>query len=582
MNLWQNIPSGAAIGARIAALLDRFPNAEYYITLYIRWILVILALLTVGGCVASLLRERHKPELWGYLQMQDGSRLALSHWENLIGRAKSSDVVLADGSVSRAHACLNRDDDGEWSVYPVTHRETLMVNGAAVKGKTPVKAGDLIRIGQIGLVFEPITEDEQKEEVRRRARPGYIIRPWMILLWLTEFQIVLVMQHMIAAREHLIVEMPLCFAALTLLMWCYFFFIRAIGRTGFEPELLGFFLTTLGMSVVATSAPDELPRQLLCVMLGLFVFIVLCLILRSRARANALRWLAGAGAVGLLLATLVFGTELYGAKNWIIVGGMSFQPSELAKICFIFAGTATLDRLWARRNLIMFVVLTGACMLCLAMMSDFGTALIFFVTFIVIAFLRSGDLTSLVLVCAGAGYACTLILRFKPYIARRFGAWRHAWENASSTGYQQTRTMSAAASGGLFGMGAGKGWLHNIGAADTDLVFGILCEELGLIIAVLAVASIAVLAVFAVKSASLGRSTLYVIAACAAMSMLVVQTLLNVCGSVDLLPLTGVTFPFVSNGGSSMIGAWGLLAFIKAADTRQNASIAIPLPRFRR
>ena len=141
------------------------------------------------------------------------------------------------------------------------------------------------------------------------------------------------------------------------------------------------------------------------------------------------------------------------------------------------------------------------------------------------------------------------------------------------------RTMSAAASGGLFGMGAGNGWLHNIGAADTDLVFGILCEELGLIIAVLAVASIATLAVFAVKSASLGRSTLYVIAACAATSMLVVQTLLNVCGSVDLLPLTGVTFPFISNGGSSMIGAWGLLAFIKAADTRQDASIAIPMNR---
>jgi len=457
-----------------------------------------------------------------------------------------------------------------------------MVNGAAVKERVPVKAGDLIRVGQLGLVFEPITDDERREEVRRRIRPGYIVRPWMILLWLTEFQIVLCMQHMIAARADLSLQMPLCFAALMLLMWCYFLFVRAMGRTGFEPELLGFFLTTLGMSVVATSAPDELPRQLICVMLGLFVFIVLCLVLRSRERVNALRWLAGAGAVGLLLATLVFGTELYGAKNWIIVGGMSFQPSELAKICFIFAGTATLDRLFAKRNLVMFVVLTGACMLCLAVMSDFGTALIFFATFIVIAFLRSGDFATLVLICAGAGFGCTLILKFKPYIARRFGAWRHAWENASSTGYQQTRTMSAAASGGLFGMGAGNGWLHNIGAADTDLVFGILCEELGMIIAVLAVVSIAALAMFAVKAAALGRSTLYVIAACAATSMLVVQTLLNVCGSVDLLPLTGVTFPFVSNGGSSMIGAWGLLAFIKAADTRQNASIAIPLPRFRR
>jgi len=75
-----------------------------------------------------------------------------------------------------------------------------------------------------------------------------------------------------------------------------------------------------------------------------------------------------------------------------------------------------------------------------------------------------------------------------------------------------------------------------------------------------------------------GRSSFYTIGACAAISILMVQTILNVMGTVDLLPLTGVTFPFVSNGGSSMISAWGLLAFIKAADTRQNASFAIRLP----
>jgi cell division protein FtsW (lipid II flippase) len=80
-----------------------------------------------------------------------------------------------------------------------------------------------------------------------------------------------------------------------------------------------------------------------------------------------------------------------------------------------------------------------------------------------------------------------------------------------------------------------------------------------------------------VKSASTGRSSFYTIGACAAMCILMVQAILNVFGTVDFLPLTGVTFPFVSNGGSSMISAWGLLAFIKAADTRQNASFAVRL-----
>ena len=112
-----------------------------------------------------------------------------------------------------------------------------------------------------------------------------------------------------------------------------------------------------------------------------------------------------------------------------------------------------------------------------------------------------------------------LVLRFKPYIFRRFASWGHAWQAASTTGYQQTRTMSAAASGGLLGMGAGNGWLHNVAAADTDLVFGMLCEEWGLLIAVLAVGAIITLAFFAARACRVGRSSFYTIAACAASSI---------------------------------------------------------------
>ncbi len=95
-------------------------------------------------------------------------------------------------------------------------------------------------------------------------------------------------------------------------------------------------------------------------------------------------------------------------------------------------------------------------------MSDFGTAAIFFVTFLVIAYLRSGDWATLSLICGGAVFGAGIIFKFKPYILSRFASWGHAWEAASTTGYQQTRTMSAAASGGLLGMGAGNGWLHNV------------------------------------------------------------------------------------------------------------------------
>ena len=173
------------------------------------------------------------------------------------------------------------------------------------------------------------------------------------------------------------------------------------------------------------------------------------------------------------------------------------------------------------------------------------------------------------------GFAGVIAVRFRPHILSRFASWGHAWEYAQSSGYQQTRAMMCIASGGLLGLGAGNGWLKYVAASDTDLVFAFVCEEWGVILGILAVIAMIVLGIFVVRSCIVGRSSFYTIGACAAVAIFMMQTILNVFGTMDLLPLTGVTFPFLSNGGSSMLSAWGLLAFIKAADTRQNASFAV-------
>ena len=317
-------------------------------------------------------------------------------------------------------------------------------------------------------------------------------------------------------------------------------------------------------------------------MLGIVTFLLVGWSLRNLERAKVIRYLAAVGGVALLAATLIFGKEINGAKNWLILQGYSFQPSELAKICFVYVGASTMDRLMHRRNIILFIAYT--VMLCgfLALMNDFGTALIFFFAFLLIAYMRSGSMGTLALACTALGFAGVIGVKLAPHAMRRFATWRHIWEDPFGAGYQQTRALICIASGGLFGIGIGNGKMKHIFAADSDMVFATISEEWGLVMGVLCILAIVILALFAVRCAHVSRSSLYAIASCTAAGILLVQTIFNALGTVDILPLTGVNFPFVSNGGSGMIGMWGLLAFIKAGDTRRNASFAVNPIRFRR
>lgn len=548
-------------------------------TSIIRWVMPVLAIAILASSIRSLLRIKYPAEVWGYISLPGGIRIPLSHWENTIGRARSCDIRLDYPTVSRNHSTLIRDDDGQWTITDLSSKSGVFLNGKKVVSSMPVRSGDVISIGGMEIVFLPITQAEQAYRIQERTEESRPIFPWGSLLLLTLFQALTAVEFIAAYGRDINPLILLAFTCLCGMMWCYALCMRAAKRFGFDMEIIAFFLCTLNLSVVSSSAPSSVLKQLIAIFLGIFVFLILGWILRDLKRAVKLRHFMAGAAVVLFALNLVLAKTVYGARNWISLGGFQFQPSELIKIAFIFVGAATLDRLFARRNLYGFIVFSGFCIGCLALMGDFGTAAIFFVTFLVMAFLRSGDFATLALICGAAVFACFIILQIKPYIAKRFAVWGHVWENASAAGYQQTRTMSAAASGGLIGVGGGRGWLTNVAAADTDLVFGVLCEEWGLIIALLSVCAIVTLGVFAVRSVKAGRSTFYTIAACGATSLLIFQTTLNICGSVDLLPLTGVTFPFVSNGGSSILSAWGLLAFLKAADTRQNASFAIKLEK---
>ena len=545
-----------------------------YMLSFSKAVLIVLSLVILIRCVRSMLRERYEPEVWAYLRV-GRETLPIQHWENLIGRSRSADLRLDLEKISPVHAVLLRSDRGSWIVYDIFSKGGVWVNGVKVSGRgILLRDGDVLNLAGHTVRFLDLAQEKRVKLDAGRRNAGRI-SPAVTLLLLTVFQLFLLMQHAFSAQRLLLPGIALGFLALIVLEWSCFNAMRVIGRLGFEVEILAFYLTTFGVSVAASSTPEDMYKQMLLTLAAVSLFVLGGWWLRNLRRTLILRVPVAVFALGLLAFNVAASDVVLGARNWLSFGGYSFQPSELVKVAYVYVGASTLDLLYRRRNLYSFIVFSAACVIALALIGDFGTALVFFATFLIISFLRSGSIATVLLALTGAGLAGFLAVTIKPYIARRFVSWGHVWEDMYDTGYQQTRAMSAAASGGFFGKGAGAGWLKGVFAANTDMVFAMICEELGLILALCMVAALLTLALFAVRSARQARSAYYAIAACSTMSMLLTQLALNVFGSLDLLPFTGVTFPFVSRGGTSLLSCWMLMAFLKGADTRREASFAV-------
>ena len=555
--------------------LAQEPLAGEYIN-FLRLAVPILTALLLLRCALPLLTFRREPEIWAWLNMPDGNQIPITHWENVIGRSKACDVIIELSTVSRNHAVLTRYDDGSWSISDAGSKAGTFVNGKSIQ-MCALDPRDRISIGGVDMHLQPITErqEERQAQLRTKAASGWDSVTNLLLL--TILQCLMLIGFMLKAQRADFISIFQGFGGIILCQWLLFIFYAMIRRKSFELETMALFLCTMGMAAIATVKPDETVKQMFALIFGIVVFLLIGWSLRDLERAKKVRYLAVVAGVAFLALTLVFGTEYYGAKNWIIINGMSLQPSELSKVCFVFAGASTMDRIINKRNLFLFIVYSVVICGFLALMNDFGTALIFFCAFLVIAYLRSGSVGTIALAITALAFAGVLALKIAPHALQRFDTWRHVWEDPLVSGYQQTRALMCIASGGLLGLGPEGGLLQYVFAADSDIVFATISEEWGLLTAVMTVLCIAVFGFFAIRTSRVARSSFYSIGACTAASVLTIQTILNCLGTVDVLPFTGVTFPFVSNGGTSMIGAWGLLAFVKAADTRQNASFAVRL-----
>ena len=293
----------------------------------------------------------------------------------------------------------------------------------------------------------------QKEAKIRRKRPERPMSWFIVLLMITIFQVWSAVQTIFEEDGSLNAELVSIFGIYIAIEWLYVVLFRTIfKKKSFELELIAFFLSGIGLVICASVYPNLLLKQFISVLLGLALFIGMVWFLGDISRVDASRVPMACAALLLLAVNLVLAKATNGALNWLDLGFVSIQPSEFVKLAFIFVGAATLDKLQSTRSLTKYILFSFACVGFLFLMYDLGAALIFFVTFLMMAFMRSGDIRTLIAVCLVALAGAAFIVIFKgDYVAQRFAAYRHVWEYSDGKGFQQTRVLVYMASGGLFG-----------------------------------------------------------------------------------------------------------------------------------
>ncbi len=318
------------------------------------------------------------------------------------------------------------------------------------------------------------------------------------------------------------------------------------------------FSASSATALLDDSSPLSLvTRQAIYAAIGLVLYLAL-----SRARPGWMREVAGpavAVTLVLLLAVLAVGAQINGAKRWIDIGPIQIQPSELAKLSVVLWIAAVAARRAGRlvdgRELRPFVALTGVVVLLILVEPDLGTAVVLFVTVLVMLLVAGARPRHVALVATAACALGAAAIAFEPYRRARLLAFLDPMHDSSGGGFQIVQAKLALGSGGLHGVGIGNGLqkVFYLPEAHTDMIAATVGEELGLLGVVGLIAAFVLVAAAGYRIALGARELHQQVLAAGLTTLIVVQATVNLGAVLGLLPVTGVPLPFVSFGGSSLL-----------------------------
>ncbi len=339
-------------------------------------------------------------------------------------------------------------------------------------------------------------------------------------------------------------------------------------------------LMAVGMAMQYRLSPETALRQLGMTAIGLAAMAAMLLLMHRPAVLRLLSLPMALLSLGILGALLFIGKEYGGAVNWISIAGVMFQPSEFVKVAMILVLASAMTERTKIRELVLPALFAVAVTVLLVLQRDLGAAMLMAAIFLMMFYTATGRLgaTLMGIAACGAGGALSYVLF--DHVKARIAIWVDPWATYSTSGYQIAQGLMAIASGGAWGVGLGLGSPKLIPAYQTDYIFAVICEEFGILFGVALIAAYLLLvlrgALIALGALETGERYC-ALCAFGASALFAVQTFIIIGGVIKLIPLTGITMPFVSYGGSSMIASMMLLGVLEGVAARNGAKLEAAL-----
>ena len=395
------------------------------------------------------------------------------------------------------------------------------------------------------------------------------------------------------ARENAVSTGSLSYAALFIGLYGVAHVVLRIALPRADPYLLPLvaLLAAVGEVEIYRINPVLARDQGLWIIVGLVVFSIIVFTFRDIRKLESYRYTCGGAAVVLLAATVAIGTEVNGARLWIRFGGYQIQPGEFAKVLLVvfIAGYLRENRdvlerparrvagvgLPALKHLLPLLAMWGIALVLLVAVNDFGSSLLYYSILLAMLYLATGRWLYVgggIAAFAAGAYA---VVRVAPHVQDRIDIWIDPWATPQTTGYQIVQSLYSIADGGIFGTGFGRGFVlvgkqTVIPDAQTDFIFSVIATETGLAGAAGLLLVYLAFVYRGMKIASLADDGFTKLLAAGLSFAIGFQAFVIVGGVTKLLPLTGITLPFVSYGGSSVVANFGLVALLLCVSERVN------------